>query len=279
MNYQRERLASFNKLLAQESNFFSQEILAPVYNCPILVKIAGVLVELQVSPANFIGWGIFNTSDKKTATLIREASLIEKKKYLDLFPNISFMICRIERDVVFGYLLNDNRFVFKTEVPILLSDNIKLFDIVNGSFNGRHIFYAGHNRRISRAKSDRLIEALHNNTHPDIVEKYTDLSPGELFAYIIAYKNKLKDLMSEDEYRIRDAITRAGGDYVSFTKRNNNFMVTYEVDGQSYTSTIGNDLKVQTAGICLSGGDRNFDLQSLIGVVREGQERRRIVRY
>ena len=57
------------------------------------------------------------------------------------------------------------------------------------------------------------------------------------------------------------------------------YTVTFTVDGQTHRSTVHkNDLTVLVAGICLSGEDRKFDLQSLVGVIREGSQRRQLVR-
>ena len=72
--------------------------------------------------------------------------------------------------------------------------------------------------------------------------------------------------------RLRDNLSHAGARLVDYLERTDSFRVTYLVDGQQYTSSVDKrDLTVQSAGICLDGTDRNFDLASLVGVLREGQ--------
>ena len=51
------------------------------------------------------------------------------------------------------------------------------------------------------------------------------------------------------------------------------------LNGSPHRSVVKKDnLAVESAGICLAGTDRNFDLQSLVCVIRTGQNQRRIVR-
>jgi hypothetical protein len=63
-----------------------------------------------------------------------------------------------------------------------------------------------------------------------------------------------------------------GGDLHGFRDRGEFWLVEWLArDGQLHTSAIAkNDLTVISAGICLSGEDQKFDLQSLVGVV-EGE--------
>lgn len=72
-----------------------------------------------------------------------------------------------------------------------------------------------------------------------------------------------------DEGRLRDALHMGGGELREFRDRGDFWQVEWTTrDGERHTSAISKgDLTVISSGICLSGYDRNFDLQSLVGVI------------
>jgi len=72
-----------------------------------------------------------------------------------------------------------------------------------------------------------------------------------------------------DEGRLRDALHMGGGELREFRDRGEFWQVEWTTrNGERHTSAISKgDLTVISSGICLSGYDRNFDLQSLVGVI------------
>ena len=56
-----------------------------------------------------------------------------------------------------------------------------------------------------------------------------------------------------------------------FAELTDGYRVVYTVDGRRHASVVRKgDLAVRAAGVCLSGRDGDFDLHSLVGVLREG---------
>jgi hypothetical protein len=90
-------------------------------------------------------------------------------------------------------------------------------------------------------------------------------------------ERQLREELNRVEQRLSKALKHAGGRYHSHGERDGIYVVRYEVDGRQHVSTVRpDDLSVVTAGICLAGGDRHFDLSSLVGVLRQAQNTGRI---
>ena len=73
----------------------------------------------------------------------------------------------------------------------------------------------------------------------------------------------------QDKRRLERALNMGGGELQNFRARDDYWVVEWTSGtGERHSSAIAkNDLTVMSSGICLSGLDKNFDLQSLVGVV------------
>lgn len=74
---------------------------------------------------------------------------------------------------------------------------------------------------------------------------------------------------NSDESQLQDALRMGGGNLQEFRDRGEFWQVEWTTrNGERHTSAISKgDLTVISSGICLSGYDRDFDLQSLVGVI------------
>lgn len=74
---------------------------------------------------------------------------------------------------------------------------------------------------------------------------------------------------------LKSAITKAGGTYVGHHKLNQStYAVDWRVGGQLVKSHINADLRIISAGFCLSGDDKRHSMNSIIGLAKTFQENR-----
>ena len=270
----------FEKLAAKEREFFQSEFLSPVMkNQKVKVRIEGIIMEFSVRPKDYQGWGVFKTFDRENAEFVREATRLEKKEYLSLLPSFQFVICKQgKRTLGFPTNQNDSRLKVSGLVPILLPEEVRLFHSVVAKYDGHNFWFEKRDSRRSVRISNSLRDSLAEEVKPDDLE-VSGITPEESAAYRFAYDFEVESKRDRQEEKIRDALTRAGAEYRSYVERGATYTVEYSVDGERHRSTIDKDtLQVKSAGICLNGTDKNFDLQSLVTVVREAQDRRLIYR-
>lgn len=276
-------LDALNQLAAEEKEFFKGTFLAPRHsNQPVQVRISGITCTMNVQPRDYEGWGVFRPINRSRCIFEREATRPEKQTYLNLFPSLRLVVCGRLDDQWYGIkaLANDARFQITGNVPVALASDIQMFDTILTRYDGNQFWYDGRDTRRSPRFADQLRTCLAEGIDsPEII----GLTPAEKLVYQEALLRRQKAIeeanRDRNEDRLRDALLHAGAIMRSYKDRGDTYTVEYMVGSDRHTSVVDKrDLTVRSAGICLSGGDQNFDLTSLVTVIREGQRRDRIVR-
>ena len=272
-----KNLNLLNKLIEQEKSVSQNEILSPVIpNTKVCVKIDGVIVSLNVRPANFTGWGIFKTDQSfKNANFIEEPNRRQQREYLEMLPRAIMIVCEHnENRTVGSFLNNDDRFPFDA-APIFFPHNISLFDVIHVRFNGQYFIYERHQAGKYQQLTEECRDLLNKETKPDRIK----IAFGFARAYAYAYEVTVKQKIITAQDKVKTAIERAGGKFKNLVDRGGIFTVSFEVEGETFTPTVNaNNLMLENAGICLSGRDRSFDLESFVHVTRKGIQDGVIVR-
>lgn len=269
---------TLSRLAAAEEQFLASDFLAPVTRGgKVNVRIAGIICTLQIQPTDFEGWGVFRPKSHSEAVLVRSAKLSERQRYLDLFPAIRLIVASKQDETWLALPAQrvDARFQIEGLVPVQLMEDAQLFEIVETRFDGVHFWYVSADARADAANAAYLRHALDKLILPDKIHR-RGLTAEERSAYALNYWPRYltseEGKRSQEEKRLRAALEHAGANLRSFIDRRDVYTVTYEVDGERHVSAISKkDLSVHAAGICLSGEDAKFDLQSLVGVIREGR--------
>jgi hypothetical protein len=269
-------LRAISRLAHVEHEFLQQEFLAPVVRRRnVSVRIAGVVCSMAIDPPGFSGWGIFLPITPRQAMLDRPATMAQRRMYLELFPRVRLIVAQKEGKHVLCVPANPVELATQAEgkLRVELVDDVESFDHVVARFDGRTFWFDRLDESVDPRLAAHLRRSLIELVEPKAIDR-PGLTLGQRWAYALAYAARLKELPAYcNENRLRDALAHAGAVLRDFAQQGDVFRVSYDLDGERHVSTVNqNDLTVQSSGICLAGRDRDFDLASLVSVLREGRE-------
>lgn len=279
-------LSVIDRLGDKENLITEKEIISPVfYNTEIVTRIEGLIHFLKISKMD-PGWYKFKPLNEKEAQLISPAEIDEIEKYLKHLPKIRLILVYKKGPIYFGVPIKGNKFGLKiTELlPVYLSDDMATdFSKCICRYDGINIWYQETDIQNDFEKIEYLNKSI-KKFRENI--RFSGLSIEEKIAYKIKFEidKKLKEELNKT--KIQRDIEYGGGKFLKSTEKSDHIEVSYEIEGEKFTSYVSKDPthKIITAGICLSDyetghtGDSDYDLKSITSVIREGKERKAIYR-
>lgn len=276
-------MTDIRKLLHQiasaEAQLQSTQFLAPcVKGGRVRTRVAGMVYTFTPKPRQFEGWGIFQPEDEQTATLIEDADLPQIAAYLQHFQTVRLRLAyRLQSQTWLAYPVNeaDMRQQFKVvkPVPVHLVTEGVAFEQIIARWNGNSCWFEEVDRRADPEIAQTLQSAIKQLIAVEELQ-FKGITPEMRSLYdSLAQRTEGFAQPQRDEKRLRQALKLGGGELHQFHDRGDYWTVDWTTtDGTRHTSAISkDDLTVVSSGICLSGRDRDFDLQSLVGVM-EHQE-------
>ncbi len=155
---------------------------------------------------------------------------------------------------------------------------VRPFDVCVARDFGGHLLFDTLDRRTPIWQSRTLLDLLRNQDWQG-ADEIEGFSPEMRAAFSIHHHHYREQRRIEAERRraerrrtaqgrLAEALEYSGARMRSMTERGDGYEVTWEVDGEVHRATVRDDTFVDSAGLCLSGRDSDYDLSALVHVVQ-----------
>ncbi|MFW5966651.1 MAG: hypothetical protein ACOCV2_03985 [Persicimonas sp.] len=246
----------------------------------VCTRIEGLVRTFDPAPEDFEGWGIF-AADAVRARLVEEASPGDIERYLGLFSTLRLVLVEpLDGRSWLAFPANRSdmaqRFSEVRPVVVHLVERARAFETIVARTDGSNFWFERIDRVADPALAERLRAAKDETAHPAALT-LAGLTPEMREAYALTWGPDTPEPTRYDaahldaEELLAQALASGGGRLCDFGDGGVFWNVRWETgDGETHQSAVDKeDLTVISAGICLSGRDRDFDLQSLVGVVED----------
>ncbi len=265
------------RLSRQEHRLGGQEFLAPlVQGGRARVRLDGLVYEFAIANAQ-PGWSICRVLDAQRAEPVEEALPWQRGDYLACWPVLRLVLLEpLNDDAWLALPFNPSdaaqRFGMAGPQVVQLVEQGQSFQRVIGRVEGKTIWYDDEDRRADMRIAEQLREALSADQDTPGVP---GLGAGEQAAYVLRLNSlrtahaiaEVESATTTTETRLRHALEIGGARLLGYALTDYGLQVTWERNGQRSVVLLNDDLSVISAGVCLSGQERRFDLASIVGVV------------
>jgi hypothetical protein len=276
-------LSLISKVASAETDLLKSTFVAPVFgNDHVTASVHGMSYVFSLKNVPDPGWYRFKAKNAKRAVIEGPADRPEIEEYLKRLSAVRAVLMSREKGVYRAIPVKDGSHSLSHREPVpvyLVDDFAEEFDKVVCGYDGCNLWYDHPDPSNDPSKGTYLRERYTKLLDPKSL-KFKGLTFEEKAAYSVRIAVDRKAQEEMKARLVREDVEHAGGVFRGLKEKSDHYEVTYTVDGQQYTSYVAKDAtrSVISAGICLSGNDRTFDLKSLVTVMREGQRQRRIVR-
>ena len=271
-------LELIDDMAGSEQGMGDTSFLAPcVEGGRVRAKIDGLVRTWRPVDAGFAGWGIFRPKDRKRAAVERRADLAAIDRYLQLFEPLRVVLARRMEGrswLAVAYNRSDmaQRFDEARPMTVHLVDCARRFEVGVARHDGSTWWWEATDRTADPRRAAEMRKRLADDVPVDELD-LPGTTPEMRRAYRLALQPKARAREMRVRRRLADALDTGGGELVDFAEGERHWEVTWQTSqgAEHYSRVAKDDLTVVSAGICLSGRDRDFDLQSLVRVMENAR--------
>lgn len=279
-----------DKLAAKETALRHKEFLAPFDETSrkANVKVDGVIYPFRIVGQTGSGFGIFKPVDGSCARFVREAPFEMVRSFLGILPKLHFILAyETDRGWIAQPMNRESAsksLGLESEALVKNVTDCERFDVVVARFDGSNFWFDEVFMGGDLSKAAAMRECFRKDRTPRQMKldlaKIKGMSPEDLKAFDLAVVSWAEFRKLSTEAALRKVLGDSGGKLGSYVIRGANIEVRWTTEsGRSYTSVVKKDsFDVVSAGICLSGGDKQFHLKDLPYIMKQGEDRNAIFR-
>lgn len=296
-----DKAADLIEALAAESRALrDRTILAPIVEGKqafVHVLIDGQPYRLRVRRPR-PGWWLLRPSSDLEADIVGTPLPWQLARYLRDLPAIRVVaVHRLSRSAWLVYPWNagdahqrrwpsasSERYVPKPRaLHLVAAPAVRPFDVLVARALGGLLLFDDYDRRTFWAPlAERLLSCLEERewetSLPGMTAELRAVLSLHHHRFLLEEKRRLEEEAAELrktlEGRLHAALGYSGARLRAWTERGQGYEVVWEMEGEEYRTVVRPDLFVESAGICLSGRDSDYNITAIVHVLRMARRRR-----